>query len=70
MLIYINCGDDSTESEQCLGPSQSTGASSTCIETIAYTLQALTDNADIEYCLLVFMAAKQKTSLAYLVHHR
>ena len=64
-FICNDCGDDNTENEQCSGPSQSNGASSTCIETTAYTLLALIDNEDTDniICLSSWLA-KQKNKFS------
>ena len=63
-FICNDCGDDEnsdSENGKCSGPSQSTGASSTCVETTAYTLLALMENEDTDntVCLSSWLA-KQK----------
>ena len=62
-FICNDCGDtrEDNDNEKCSGPSQSTAASSTCIETTAYTLQALIENEDTDniVCLSSWLA-KQK----------
>ena len=63
-FICNDCDDnEDSGDEKCSGPSQSTGASSTCIETTAYTLQALIENNDHDYivCLSSWLA-KQKNN--------
>jgi len=59
-FICNDCGDDENNdsNEKCSGPSQSTTASSTCIETTAYTLQALIENEDNDniVCLASWLA--------------
>ena len=46
-FICNDCDDtEDSSDEKCSGPSQSTGASSTFIETTAYTLEALIKNDD------------------------
>ena len=80
-FICNDCGNserDNNENGQCSGPSQSTAASSTCVETTAYTLQALIDNEDTDniVCLSswltkqknrfgVFGSSQVRTSLSY-----
>jgi len=61
-FICNDCGDNkNNDNEKCSGPSQSTTTSSTCIETTAYTLQALIENQDTDFivCLASWLA-KQK----------
>ena len=58
-FICNDCGDkENDNNEKCSGPSQSNAAPSTCIETTAYTLQALIDNEDTDnvVCLSSWLA--------------
>ena len=62
-FVCNDCGSTREDdgNEECSGPSQSTSASSTCIETTAYTLLALIENEDTDnvVCLSTWLA-KQK----------
>ena len=63
-FICNDCGDiknDNNDNEKCSGPSQSTATSSTCIETTAYTLQALIENKDTDFivCLTLWLVRQK-----------